>query len=142
MEGLTRISISLESALLDAFDRTITAQGYATRSEAIRDLIRDRLVRGEQEQSDDARQESVLDGTDPVVQRFDVVTVEDRDGLLRHDRPAIERGVDEVHGTAGESRAWCSAHRPWCPFVRPDPGSSDRRRPVREWVCRQRHGVL
>ena len=47
MEGLTRISISLESALLDAFDRTIAAKGYATRSEAVRDLIRDRLVREE-----------------------------------------------------------------------------------------------
>jgi CopG family nickel-responsive transcriptional regulator len=47
MEGLTRISISLESALLDAFDRTIEAKGYATRSEAIRDLIRDRLIREE-----------------------------------------------------------------------------------------------
>jgi CopG family nickel-responsive transcriptional regulator len=50
MEGLTRVSISLESALLDAFDRTIAAKGYATRSEAIRDLIRDRLIR-EEEQS-------------------------------------------------------------------------------------------
>ena len=50
MEGLTRISISLESALLDAFDRSITAKGYATRSEAIRDLIRERLIR-EEEQS-------------------------------------------------------------------------------------------
>ena len=50
MEGLTRISISLESALLDAFDRSIQAKGYATRSEAIRDLIRDRLIR-EEEQS-------------------------------------------------------------------------------------------
>jgi CopG family nickel-responsive transcriptional regulator len=51
MEGLTRISISLESALLDAFDRSIAAKGYATRSEAIRDLIRDRLVREEEEQA-------------------------------------------------------------------------------------------
>ena len=52
MEGLTRVSISLESALLDAFDDTIVeAKGYATRSEAIRDLIRDRLVRAEQEQT-------------------------------------------------------------------------------------------
>ena len=51
MEGLTRISISLESALLDAFDHSITAQGYATRSEAIRDLIRDRLVREEEQRA-------------------------------------------------------------------------------------------
>ncbi len=50
MEGITRISISLESALLDAFDRVIAAKGYATRSEAVRDLIRDRLIR-EEEQS-------------------------------------------------------------------------------------------
>jgi CopG family nickel-responsive transcriptional regulator len=49
MEGLTRISISLESALLDAFDRSIEGKGYATRSEAVRDLIRDYLVREEQQ---------------------------------------------------------------------------------------------
>jgi CopG family transcriptional regulator, nickel-responsive regulator len=45
MSELTRVSISLESALLEAFDRRNEAKGYATRSEAIRDLIRDRLVR-------------------------------------------------------------------------------------------------
>ena len=50
MEGLTRVSISLESALLDAFDDTIVeAKGYATRSEAIRDLIRERLIRVEEQ---------------------------------------------------------------------------------------------
>ena len=44
MHDLTRITISLESALLDAFDQRNASKGYATRSEAIRDLIRDRLV--------------------------------------------------------------------------------------------------
>src|SRR5580704_988620 len=52
MTELTRISISLESALLDAFDRSTTAKGYATRSEAIRDLIRDRLIREEGERAE------------------------------------------------------------------------------------------
>jgi CopG family nickel-responsive transcriptional regulator len=47
MAELTRISISLEENLLEAFDKLITAKGYATRSEAIRDLIRDLLVRQE-----------------------------------------------------------------------------------------------
>ena len=42
MNELTRITISLESALLDAFDQRNGTKGYATRSEAIRDLIRDR----------------------------------------------------------------------------------------------------
>ena len=49
---LTRISISLESALLEAFDRRNASKGYATRSEAIRDLIRDRLVREEGEHAE------------------------------------------------------------------------------------------
>jgi len=49
MPDLTRISISLENALLDAFDRRNGAKGYATRSEAIRDLIRDRLVKEQAE---------------------------------------------------------------------------------------------
>ena len=45
MADLTRISMSLESPLLAAFDALIARQGYTTRSEAIRDLIRDRLIR-------------------------------------------------------------------------------------------------
>jgi CopG family transcriptional regulator, nickel-responsive regulator len=52
MPDLTRVSISLESALLEAFDRRNTARGYATRSEAVRDLIRDRLVREEAERAE------------------------------------------------------------------------------------------
>jgi len=47
MPDLTRISISLEENLLQAFDKLIAAKGYETRSEAIRDLIRDLLIRQE-----------------------------------------------------------------------------------------------
>ena len=50
MADLTRVSISLESALLGAFDRFLAARGYENRSEAIRDLIREHLIR-EEEQS-------------------------------------------------------------------------------------------
>jgi CopG family nickel-responsive transcriptional regulator len=52
MNELTRISISLESALLEAFDDRNASKGYATRSEAIRDLIRDRLLREEAQRAD------------------------------------------------------------------------------------------
>ncbi|MGF1582880.1 MAG: nickel-responsive transcriptional regulator NikR [Gemmataceae bacterium] len=45
MSELTRITISLENRLLSVFDTFRSGRGYATRSEAIRDLIRDRLVR-------------------------------------------------------------------------------------------------
>lgn len=42
---LTRFGISLDAGLLKKFDRLIKGKGYANRSEAIRDLIRDELVR-------------------------------------------------------------------------------------------------
>lgn len=52
MAELTRISISLENALLEAFDRRNKSKGYTTRSEAIRDLIRDRLIHEEASRSE------------------------------------------------------------------------------------------
>jgi CopG family transcriptional regulator, nickel-responsive regulator len=44
MGQLTRTGIAIDTDLLARFDRFITRQGYASRSEAFRDLIRDRLV--------------------------------------------------------------------------------------------------
>ncbi len=41
---IERVGISLEDSLLEQFDRLIARRGYANRSEAIRDLIRDQLV--------------------------------------------------------------------------------------------------
>jgi CopG family transcriptional regulator, nickel-responsive regulator len=41
---IERIGVSLENDLLEQFDQLSAQKGYATRSEAIRDLIRDALV--------------------------------------------------------------------------------------------------
>src|SRR5688572_33507845 len=60
MAELTRISISLESTLLDSFDKLIDEKGSATRSQEIRDLIRDRLVREETRQPGEGDQVAVL----------------------------------------------------------------------------------
>ena len=62
MADLTRISISLEDVLLAAFDRSLASRGYATRSEAVRDLIRDHLIREEAkgEQGEMAERVAVL----------------------------------------------------------------------------------
>jgi len=45
MSKLSRIGIAVNSDLLERFDAFIGAQGYTNRSEAFRDLIRDRLIR-------------------------------------------------------------------------------------------------
>lgn len=44
MGELVRFGVSIDSKLLGLFDELIAAKGYVNRSEAIRDLIRDRLV--------------------------------------------------------------------------------------------------
>lgn len=49
MADVIRFSVSLENALLEAFDRYLADRGYPTRSEAIRDLIRDQLIRNDTE---------------------------------------------------------------------------------------------
>jgi CopG family transcriptional regulator, nickel-responsive regulator len=41
--GLLRAGVAIDSDLLKRFDRFIRSEGYESRSEAIRDLIRDRL---------------------------------------------------------------------------------------------------
>lgn len=43
MDKVTRFGVSLETGLLEAFDRLIAGRGYPNRSEAFRDLIREAL---------------------------------------------------------------------------------------------------
>lgn len=43
MAGIERVGVSLEKELLGAFDKLIAEKGYQSRSEAIRDLIRQQL---------------------------------------------------------------------------------------------------
>ncbi len=52
MSKITRFGVSLETSLLEKFDRLNEQKGYKNRSEAIRDLIRDKLVSEEWSASD------------------------------------------------------------------------------------------
>jgi CopG family nickel-responsive transcriptional regulator len=45
MSELVRFGVSLEKSLLDRFDRLIRERRYTNRSEALRDLIREELVK-------------------------------------------------------------------------------------------------
>lgn len=83
MAELTRISISLENALLSAFDADIASRGYATRSEAIRDLIRAHLIG---EEPSDAKNGT----TDQVVAVLTLV-------YDHHARELAARLIDKQH---------------------------------------------
>ena len=52
MADLLRFGVSINSDLLEKFDKLIESKGYTNRSEAIRDMIREHLV--EQEWEEDA----------------------------------------------------------------------------------------
>ncbi|MET0385602.1 MAG: nickel-responsive transcriptional regulator NikR [Polyangiales bacterium] len=47
MSELERVSVAIEKSLIDRFDALIERDGKASRSEAIRDLIRNRLIEEE-----------------------------------------------------------------------------------------------
>jgi len=44
MSELIRFGVSIDGDLLGEYDRLIAERGYSTRSEALRDLIRDELI--------------------------------------------------------------------------------------------------
>ena len=52
MADLVRFGVSIPDDLLGKFDNLISEKGYTNRSEAIRDLIRDRLVEDQWSESD------------------------------------------------------------------------------------------
>ena len=79
MRGVTRFGVSLEKDLLKRFDRLIGRKGYANRSEAIRDLIRDSLVREQWERGADGAV-----GTITLVYNHDTRELADRLTDLQH----------------------------------------------------------
>jgi CopG family nickel-responsive transcriptional regulator len=79
MSTLTRFGVSLEQELLARFDRLIARKGYTNRSEALRDLIRESLVR---EQWDLGTAEAV--GTVTLVYSHDVRDLADKLTDLQH----------------------------------------------------------
>lgn len=79
MAGIARFGVSLEEKLLKQFDRLIGRKAYANRSEAIRDLIRESLVR---EQWEMGAEEAV--GTITLVYSHDTRELADRLTDLQH----------------------------------------------------------
>ncbi|MFW6005871.1 MAG: nickel-responsive transcriptional regulator NikR [Candidatus Bipolaricaulota bacterium] len=53
MAGTKRFGVSIDEELLEKFDKMIEDRSYDNRSEAIRDMIRDRIVEREWEEDDE-----------------------------------------------------------------------------------------
>ena len=90
--SVTRFGISLERPLLKRFDSLIKKKGYASRSEAIRDLIRDSLVTEEWESY---RTETV--GTITLVYSHDTRELSDNLNDLQHQYHQLVRSTMHIH---------------------------------------------
>ena len=93
---LVRFGVSIGSGLLEKFDALIEEKGYTNRSEAIRDLIRNRLVKNEWDSKTDST-ESI--GTITLI--YDHHTSETGDKLtgIAHDHHDLVVSSSHVHLT-------------------------------------------
>ncbi|MER3427816.1 MAG: nickel-responsive transcriptional regulator NikR [Pyrinomonas sp.] len=94
MGELIRFSVSVEDELLESFDRLIRRQGYVNRSEALRDLMRDALVRAHLDEESKAT--DVL-GTLTLVYDHHATDLADRLTDLQHEHYQLIVSVLHVH---------------------------------------------
>jgi CopG family nickel-responsive transcriptional regulator len=81
MPQLSRTGVSLDEELLKEFDRLIAKRGYANRSEAFRDLIREALLA------------EIIDSNEPVVGTLTLV--------YDHHVPNLSEKLTEAQHSAG-----------------------------------------
>jgi len=92
MSDTVRFGVSLSLKLLDEFDALIGKLGYENRSEAVRDLIRNKLVEEEWEASDAETFAGVF-----LVYEHDMMSLAARLTELQHDSLAHVVGSFHVH---------------------------------------------
>ncbi len=79
MGKTVRFGLAMDDELLSKFDKLISGKGYANRSEAVRDLIRNELVESEWESD-----ENVTVGTITLVYNHEVKDLSDKLTDLQH----------------------------------------------------------
>lgn len=90
--SLTRFGVSIDTALIKKFDKFISRAGYGTRSEALRDLIRARLV---EESTHDANAQAI--GVLSLVYDHHKRELEDHLTDLQHDEHEHIIATTHVH---------------------------------------------
>lgn len=91
MDKTVRFAVSLDQGLLKDFDRVRDRQKYASRSEAIRDLIRDHLV----EQNWDDKRDTM--GTVTLVYNHHVRDLTDKLTSMQHEHHRLVLSTMHVH---------------------------------------------
>ncbi|MFL6415279.1 MAG: nickel-responsive transcriptional regulator NikR [Bryobacteraceae bacterium] len=92
MGELTRTGVAIDSELLTRFDRFIEKQGYSNRSEAFRDLIRDRLINAAVEDP-----EAVVVGSITLIYDHHSRLLPDKLTKLQHDHHDLVIATTHAH---------------------------------------------
>jgi CopG family transcriptional regulator, nickel-responsive regulator len=88
---VARIGVSLEGPLLQAFDRIVASEGFSSRSEALRELIRRSLIQQRRQGN------GKVVGTITIVYRHDVGMVTHRILHRQHDFLGTIRATAHTH---------------------------------------------
>ena len=94
MSDISRFGVSVEDELLQSFDELINSQGYVNRSEALRDLMRDALVKSRLETSPE---NSEVLGSLTLVYDHHASELNDKMNELQHDHHDLVVSVLHVH---------------------------------------------
>ena len=89
---LCRIGIALDSELIQRFDRSIARRGYTNRSEAFRDLIRDRLV-GERTSAPEA----IVVGSVTLIYDHHASGISEKLTEIQHEHHALVVSTSHAH---------------------------------------------
>jgi CopG family transcriptional regulator, nickel-responsive regulator len=93
MSELIRFGISIEQNLSEKFDRFVNERNYATRSEAIRDLIRDALI----QQKIESESETNALGSLTLVYDHHARNLSQEMGAIQHDFHDLILSVMHLH---------------------------------------------
>lgn len=93
-DNLIRFGVSMPEGLLEQFDALIETKGYTNRSEAIRDLVRDRLIEARTEKDNGA-----VVGALVLVYDHHTRTLSDRMTEIQHDAGDVVISTMHVHLT-------------------------------------------
>ena len=94
MGEISRFGVSAEDDLLESYDQLIATQGYTNRSEALRDLMRDALIKS---RVDDVPDDLEVLGSLTLVYDHHASELNDKMAEIQHDHHGLVVSVMHVH---------------------------------------------
>ena len=96
-EDLVRFGVSMPAAIAASLDSWRIKRGYPSRSEAVRDLVRERMVAEQWETADDSQDDAEMVGVVTLVYRHTTRELSDNLTEMQHDHHHVTVAALHVH---------------------------------------------